>query len=438
MPILLATVALLLGLALLILGLRGRRVGDHPHCTACGFDLFGLPPESVRCPECGGDTRNMGARETGRHVRRSRPLLVGVLLLLPSGAYLGVLATAMLGAFDLTPYKPIWWLASDATSPAAPLRQQAIKEIQTRLAANKLTATDGDRVAASVVALQTNPVSAWQPECGDLLSLLRSAGLVSDPLWKQYGKNAAPRLSMVVRPRVRIGDPIPFQIKQPGAPVGEKTRFYATTTQRDIRIGAVTLTLRAGNTSSISNSGPSWTTPSIDAKDYAHQLQPGRHRIVVVQERIIRDGYRDADLTLHTDTVTLEADFDLLPADQPTVALVDDPALKLAVMKSMSPRLTISSQGYLNVSTDVEKPPVGLGYRVTLTSGETRKDVGTIALAAGKQTSFHHGWVQAWPTELKTGSLLYEPDVTAAASTVNVFEIYNQPLQWENLPIGPQ
>jgi len=41
-----AIVAAAVGLALLLFGLRGRRVGDHPHCWRCGFDLFGKPAES--------------------------------------------------------------------------------------------------------------------------------------------------------------------------------------------------------------------------------------------------------------------------------------------------------------------------------------------------------------------------------------------------------
>ena len=30
-----------LGLALLLIGWRGRRIDRHPLCAACGFDLFG-------------------------------------------------------------------------------------------------------------------------------------------------------------------------------------------------------------------------------------------------------------------------------------------------------------------------------------------------------------------------------------------------------------
>jgi len=36
-------------------GLRGRRVGEHPYCKKCGFDLTGKPDASTRCAECGPD-----------------------------------------------------------------------------------------------------------------------------------------------------------------------------------------------------------------------------------------------------------------------------------------------------------------------------------------------------------------------------------------------
>ena len=44
-----------LSLAATVVALRGRRVGDHPYCRRCGFDLFGKPPGSTVCSECGAD-----------------------------------------------------------------------------------------------------------------------------------------------------------------------------------------------------------------------------------------------------------------------------------------------------------------------------------------------------------------------------------------------
>lgn len=49
-----------LGLALLIVGLRGRRIGDAPHCRQCKYNLTGVP--STRCPECGHDLTTLRYR----------------------------------------------------------------------------------------------------------------------------------------------------------------------------------------------------------------------------------------------------------------------------------------------------------------------------------------------------------------------------------------
>jgi hypothetical protein len=43
----------LAGLILLVLGVRGWRIDDHPVCRRCRFDLVGVYPAIGACPECG-------------------------------------------------------------------------------------------------------------------------------------------------------------------------------------------------------------------------------------------------------------------------------------------------------------------------------------------------------------------------------------------------
>ncbi len=63
-------IPLVLGLWLLVRGLRPKRRGDTPYCAACGYNLTGLAGEL--CPECGEDYRQTGGTVYG--TRRSRPL----------------------------------------------------------------------------------------------------------------------------------------------------------------------------------------------------------------------------------------------------------------------------------------------------------------------------------------------------------------------------
>lgn len=78
--------AMLFAVAIIMLlaGLRGRKLDEHPVCRGCGFYLVGMYPGGERCPECGKALDERSVR-IGRRERR-RALMIG-------GA---ILATAML------------------------------------------------------------------------------------------------------------------------------------------------------------------------------------------------------------------------------------------------------------------------------------------------------------------------------------------------------
>lgn len=61
-----------LGVLMLVLGVRGRRIDQHPVCRKCGYDLSGTAAVSSTCPECGRDlsTRTRAVRVGNRKKRR--------------------------------------------------------------------------------------------------------------------------------------------------------------------------------------------------------------------------------------------------------------------------------------------------------------------------------------------------------------------------------
>ncbi len=67
----------LLTLALLIVGLRGKRIGDEPHCRKCKYNLTGIV--STSCPECG---TVLSPQSIGWGLRKFRPIFVIVAMLL--------------------------------------------------------------------------------------------------------------------------------------------------------------------------------------------------------------------------------------------------------------------------------------------------------------------------------------------------------------------
>lgn len=121
-PLIALSAGLLFGVRLFTIGLRGRRVGDHPHCR-CGFDLFGKPAESSICPECGADLNAPRATVVGVHQRRPLPLLVGcfaMIVTLAYGSIVGREGYRWASNYDWTPHKSVSWLISDLFASGRP------------------------------------------------------------------------------------------------------------------------------------------------------------------------------------------------------------------------------------------------------------------------------------------------------------------------------
>ena len=99
--------AILAGVVLIAAGLRGRRVNRNPCCRQCGFDLTGVLPAGVTCPECGAGVKLAKYVRIGQR-RRLYPLIVlGVpMAILPLMPLSIVLFTTMTRT-DLGKYKPM-------------------------------------------------------------------------------------------------------------------------------------------------------------------------------------------------------------------------------------------------------------------------------------------------------------------------------------------
>src|SRR5688572_6470665 len=121
-------VILIAATVLLITGLRGRRVDDHPLCRRCGFDLIGLPEGSIVCSECGANLHRDRAIRTGHRVRRAGMIVLSLALLLPSLLWVGVVGYIAAADVNWMSHKPVWLLLRDADTDGA-----ALAELLTRL-----------------------------------------------------------------------------------------------------------------------------------------------------------------------------------------------------------------------------------------------------------------------------------------------------------------
>jgi protein involved in polysaccharide export with SLBB domain len=213
---------LLLGVGLLYRGMHGRRTDDHPVCRRCSFDLFGLPPDHARCPECGGDLllRPRKAIRLGHRERRPVSLTFGLLLLVPAALALAAVGWSAWQGADANQYKPAWWLALDLGSADGKVQKAAIGHLADRLQNGKLSRGDIDRVAARVLALQADLSRPWSSDFGDFVQDAQSNNQLGRERWKQYLRQAVP--SKLEPPqRVRRGSIFPVKVHVGPARLGK-------------------------------------------------------------------------------------------------------------------------------------------------------------------------------------------------------------------------
>ena len=200
----------LAGLALLAVGLRGRRVDDHPLCRACGFDLTGASKTSTRCPECGRVTTRP---RVGHHRRRVGPLVIGAALTAIALLVGGTLGVGVIRGVDWRDKLPTAWLLREATRGAIADRGDPIARLLARDAASPLPAAARVALARAIIAVQPDARIAWRPTWGDWVAArLVDRTLPADARDAFVGELFA-NVAVEIRPVVRRGDALPIAIK---------------------------------------------------------------------------------------------------------------------------------------------------------------------------------------------------------------------------------
>ena len=215
---------LLVGAALILLGRRGRKINNHPQCRWCGFDLDGVYPASVTCPECGAGLKRDGAVRIGVRKRIPALMAIGAALVLMPIAPVGFGVYAAATGLDLNEYKPAGLLLFEARHARPAHSGPIARELLSRMQLGKLDTPTIRRAAEVALELQERDRPGWTEDWGDVFEQAQTAKAVDDDMLKQYRRNSI-AISFRVRPRVRAGDPVPIEASVAENRCGSTTTF---------------------------------------------------------------------------------------------------------------------------------------------------------------------------------------------------------------------
>jgi hypothetical protein len=214
------------GVALLVWGLRGKRLNDHPVCRQCRFDLSGQPDGTVTCPECGAGLKREGSIRRGQ--RRKRPLVMtlGSLAILLPVLAIGTIVFAIVTGTDLNSYKPLGLLEWEAERANAARSKLIGSELHKRIMVKGIPKDRYDRIVQAALDYQGNAGRPWSVEWGDIIEQADTDGKLSKEDKSRYRRQAAV-LTFEARPRVRLGDDIPVVAKLSEKRIGTAAMMMA-------------------------------------------------------------------------------------------------------------------------------------------------------------------------------------------------------------------
>jgi hypothetical protein len=203
--------AVVFGIAIIWLALRGRRVDDHPLCRKCGYDLSGLPATSECCSECGRNVREPNSTKIGHRQVRRRLLACGLVVLLPTAGWLALVGFMAVRRIDPNHYRPVSWLLADAEQANAATSNAAFAELNRRLVARILSDAQIGQIVDRAFKHQVDLSNTWNPLWGDFIEDAYDRRLIPEEKHSQFLQQGVV-FEMEVRPQLRQGVAMPWSM----------------------------------------------------------------------------------------------------------------------------------------------------------------------------------------------------------------------------------
>lgn len=481
---------LVLGVLFVLAGRRGRRLNDHPQCRWCGFDLHGVYPQNVTCPECGAGLKRDKAVRMG--VRKRLPVLIalgGLMIVLPL-IPAGLLVYAAMTGTNLSKHMPLGVLLWQAKNTNGPGAKPIADEILDRMIKKQLDAEQTKQVVNTVLARQGDPAQSWSDEWGDLIERAQLDGQLTEEQLATFYRQA-PQFELVIRPTVAAGDLVPLLAKVSSTRIASGTNTSLNVAVKTLKIGDRTLKARSSG-----SLGSSLLMPiSIDPGESGAfiQLTGKKNQFGMMfntegsEVRVSRKVPTDLAPGVYPVTVELSlTPFDMSAArmggkkskpkaatvtlngsirvvaesDSPITMTPADAAMDEKLAKQLRPEQveyhkTSSTRNStlpspVNIAFPFEKVPVNLAHKVTLvTEDGTEHSIGPITTGQGlpeQSMNFSSMFNPDNTTKTisamnvrnlagKTCTIKLTPDPAIAKRTINLSSIYGGTILIKDVPI---
>jgi hypothetical protein len=426
-----SSIAAAVGLPLALIGIRGVRADDHPHCRKCGFDLFGLPVDANTCPECGSRLRSRRSIRIGRRVPRRRLLSLGLLLLLPALAVLGYDGVQFARKVNYQQFAPLSWLLRNARSGDTLTRDSALTELRRRLKDGKLSDAQIAWAADDALDIQTDMRVPWSPAWDNWFDKAQHLKRLPEDRWERYARQSV-KFDLAVRPIVSRGDVLPVKISWS---YGRGGSFSLSIVRATIDVsGAFTISLTPDPQELFEQD-----LPVLVIGSDLFKLPEGPQTVRVTLDLGLDDNSaaRQGKMVVVTKAVTLTGQWTMGPPEGP-VLLRCDPSVanaqRSAVRAELAPYGPRMREGLM---LTVNRPPIGFAADVFVrVPGSHWRIAGTFSAPAGERSQVHLPWPDI-PFSAKFEVLL-SPNVWVARQSVfPLHEIWGDEIELLDAAAGP-
>ncbi|MCK4871689.1 MAG: hypothetical protein KAS72_03085 [Phycisphaerales bacterium] len=459
--------SLLTGIWLLVAGVRGRKISDHPFCRRCKYDLVMHGKASV-CPECGRGLADHRAVRHGIRCKRPRVIAFGSLFLLVGLGGWGVAGWASAVTYDWNRIKPVSWLKREAIVPSTTIPTPAHQELLRRLMLGRLSEQQVDDLVQTGLSIQGDPNATWNDEWGDFIEEAIERGKLTDEQEETYYRQTLEfSFDITCRPKVRAGEPIPFRISTipfrlsfrrwdlaPNGPV-----LFGFSEWQDLSINGKTVECRKpwiGRHRVSPVVGGSRWTPMVELA-----MDEGAHEIRIVCDFAVilstcgadRPEYshiEDIPSPLARWTRVLSLDIEVVPADVPVVMCVPDESVRdeivAGIIAECVDEKVVLPNGFggeqtmavLQGTVVFLSPPVDLSFAVFGRHGKTEKRLGSAMARAGRDTNCPFDY-RTDPREVfpdaRTIDIVLRTDVGPAERTIDITEVWDGEIVIEDVPL---